>query len=131
MTTADLVAGLVRANLAASGAILLVWALRTPVRRRFGPHNGYALWLAVPAAVAGGLTPQGAAQWSEALASAGAAGRVWLAAPGRAEALAALWLAGVAACLAIGAWRQGRFLALARAGRAGPATLGVIAPRLV
>ena len=32
----DILAGLVRANLAASVAILLIWAIRKPVRGRFG-----------------------------------------------------------------------------------------------
>ena len=36
------------ANLALAAAVLLVLALRRPVRKTFGARNAYALWLIVP-----------------------------------------------------------------------------------
>jgi beta-lactamase regulating signal transducer with metallopeptidase domain len=130
MTTADLLIALARANLAAGAAALVVLALRGPVRRGFGAHLGYALWALVPAAAAGSLAPaQDWAGWSGAIA-AGAEGRAWLGG-GRADSLAALWLAGLAASVALALWQQARFAAAARAGRAGPAVIGVLQPRLV
>lgn len=134
MTTADLIAGLLRANLAAGAAILLVLALRTRARRLFGAHLAYGLWLMVPAAVAGVLIPTpplGAPGWAAVIAGAGDAGRAWLSAAGNAYAVAALWLAGFAANAALAFWRQSRFAAVVRAGRAGPAVVGVLRPRLV
>ncbi len=127
MTTADLIVTLARANLAASGAILLVLALRALSRRLCGAHIAYGLWLLPPAAVAGGLMPG----WTDALVAADDAGRTWLDGAGRADGMAVLWAAGLAASIAMALWRQARFDAAARAGRAGPAVVGVIAPRLV
>jgi beta-lactamase regulating signal transducer with metallopeptidase domain len=127
MTTADLVIALARANLAGGAAILAVLALRRPARRLCGAHVAYALWLLPPLAAMGAVTPG----WSEAVAGADDAGRTWLEEAVRADGLAALWFAGFAASAALGLWRQARFAAAARAGRAGPAVVGVIAPRLV
>jgi beta-lactamase regulating signal transducer with metallopeptidase domain len=132
MTTADLLLGLARTNVTASVAILLALALRVPVRRGFGAHVAYSLWLLAPAAALGSLMP--AADWSGwpgPVAVAGDASRAWLGETGRAGDLAALWLAGFAANAALALWRQRRFEAAARAGRAGPAAMGVIEPRIV
>jgi beta-lactamase regulating signal transducer with metallopeptidase domain len=133
MTTAELLVGLARVNLAAGAAILIVLALRAPARRAFGAHLGYGLWLMVPAAAAGALTPAaiGSPGWAPAIASAGETGRAWLAGAGHASSLAALWLVGFAASAALALWRQSRFAAAERAGRAGPAVSGVLRPRLV
>ncbi len=133
MTMAELLSGLARANLAGGAAILLVLALRAPARRAFGAHLAYRLWQTVPAAAAGALTPAaiGSPGWAPAIASAGESGRVWLAGAGHAAALAALWAVGFAANAVLALWRQSRFAAAARAGRAGPAVSGVLRPRLV
>ena len=133
MTAADLLLALARANVAGGASILLVLALRSPARRAFGAHVAYGLWLMVPAAAAGALTPSaiGSPGWAPALAAAGDAGRAWLAGGGHAGAFAALWLAGFAANAALALWRQSRFAAAARAGRAGPAVAGILRPRLV
>jgi beta-lactamase regulating signal transducer with metallopeptidase domain len=133
MTTAELILALVRANLAAGPAILVVLTLRAPARRLFGAHLAYGLWLMVPAAAAGALTPTaiGSPGWAPAIAAAGETARAWLAGPGRAGGLAALWLAGFAGSAALALWRQSRFAAATRAGRAGPAVTGVVRPRLV
>lgn len=133
MTMAELLIGLARANLAAGAAILMVLALRAPARRAFGAHVAYGLWLIVPAAAAGALTPAaiGSPGWAPAIAAAGESGRAWLAGAGHASSLAALWLLGFSASAALALWRQSRFAAAARAGRAGPAVTGVLRPRLV
>jgi beta-lactamase regulating signal transducer with metallopeptidase domain len=133
MTTAELLVGLARANLAAGAAILMVLALRTSARHAFGARLGYGLWLMVPAAAAGALTPAaiGSPGWAPAIAAAGASGRAWLAGSGHAPVLAALWAVGFASSAALALWRQSRFAAAARAGRAGPAVTGVLRQRLV
>jgi beta-lactamase regulating signal transducer with metallopeptidase domain len=127
--TADLLLALARCNVAAGAAILAVLALREPLRRWFGAHHAYAAWLIVPLAAAGSLMP--------ARLASGSAGAVedhvlgWLAGGGHAEALMLFWLGGALAGMAIAVWRQMRFAAAVRAGRAGPAAVGVIQPRLV
>jgi beta-lactamase regulating signal transducer with metallopeptidase domain len=130
--TAEVLLALARANVAGSLAILLVLALRAPARRWFGAHRAYALWLAVPLAVAGSLTP--------AAGASGAAGPVevtsdqisaWLSTGHHGQTLVIIWLAGFAASLAFAASRQLRFLAAVKAGLAGPAAVGVFAPRMV
>lgn len=128
MTTADFAFALLRVNVAASGAIALVFALRGMTRRWFGPHLGYGLWLLVPIAAAGALAPGPA----HGLASAvGGAGKDWISAGARATVLCGFWAAGVFAAAMVGTWRQFRFALAARAGRAGPAVVGAILPRLV
>jgi beta-lactamase regulating signal transducer with metallopeptidase domain len=52
-----ILSALLRANLAGAAAILLVLALRGPVRRRFGAASAYLLWSAVPIVVLAGLLP--------------------------------------------------------------------------
>ena len=130
--TADLLLALARCNIAAGVAIVAVLVLRSPLRRWFGAGPAYAAWLIVPLAAAGSLMP--------AELASGAAGPVettndhaahWLSAGGHAGALAGLWLSGALAAMAVSAWRHGRFRAAMKAGRAGPAAVGVIQPRLV
>ena len=48
------------ATLAGSAALLLVLALRRPVRARLGASAAYALWLCVPVALLAVLLPRGA-----------------------------------------------------------------------
>lgn len=131
MTTADLLIDCLEANLATGVAILAVLALRSPIRRAFGARLAYALWLVPPAAAAGSLWGLSSPGGAGALTAAANAGLDWLAPPGRAGALAALWLAGLAANMGLALWRQGQFAAIERAGRAGPAVVGVLQPRLV
>jgi len=129
---ADLLLALARCNVAASAAILAVLALREPLRQWLGAGRAYAVWLVVPLAAAGSLMPP-------TLAS-GAPGSVeatndrllaWLSVADHARAVIGLWLAGALAAGATAAWRHRRFSEAVRAGRAGPAVVGVIRPRLV
>jgi beta-lactamase regulating signal transducer with metallopeptidase domain len=131
MMTTDLLVALAKANLAAGVALLAVLALRAPARRVVGAGLAYALWLAVPAAAVGSLLPGlHTPGWPAAIAAASDTGRAWLTAS-RADALFQVWLIGFAANVALALWRQGRFAAAERAGRAGPAVVGVLQPRLV
>ena len=50
MNSTDLLRLLLETTLAGSAAVLLVLALRVPVRRWLGASAAYLLWLAVPAA---------------------------------------------------------------------------------
>ena len=72
--------------------------------------------------------------------SAGAAGPVettsdqalaWLSAGGHAGAIGVVWLCGAVFAVGLAVWRHARFAAAIKAGRAGPAAVGVIRPRLV
>jgi beta-lactamase regulating signal transducer with metallopeptidase domain len=128
---ADVLIALARANLAASLAIVLVFLARASVRRWFGAQLAYAAWILVPIAAAGSLTPLDVS--ARPLASArqiSLAAKAWLTA-GPDAFLAGLWLIGVAASLGWVAWSQFRYSQAARAGLAGPAVFGVVAPRLV
>jgi beta-lactamase regulating signal transducer with metallopeptidase domain len=105
-------------------AILAVLALRTPVRRRFGAEIAYRLWAAPPLAALATVTPLKVAETPvRPLAH--------FTPPHLSPVLLVVWALGIAA-VAVLMWRAQRaFLRAARAGRAGPAVVGVIAPRLV
>ena len=119
----EVVAALAGVNLAAAVAILLVLAIRPAVRRTFGPEVAYRLWAIPPAAGLATLLPARVAEGPPPAPEASE--------PGLAAALLALWLAGAILAVLWLALLQVRFLRLARAGRTGPAVIGVIAPRLV
>jgi beta-lactamase regulating signal transducer with metallopeptidase domain len=136
---------LVRAQAAASLAVLLVLILRAPARRRIGVGLTYRLWLLAPAAVfispfptlseflhratpvAGApLGPGGsiAAICLEALT----ANAFWRHA---APTLTSVWAMGAGALASLFLMSELRFRRLARLGLAGPAMVGVAAPRFV
>jgi beta-lactamase regulating signal transducer with metallopeptidase domain len=137
---ADILAILLGVNLALAAAVAAVMVLRLPVRRLFGARIAYGLWI-LPALVAlAMLLParvvtvrlaapaMQAAETATTLPSAAAP----VAAPLDATSLlAGLWLGGLLACLAWQAWRQVQFGRATRAGRAGPAVVGLLRPRLV
>lgn len=112
-----------QANAAAAAAIGLVAAVRLPVRRLYGAETAYQLWRIPPAAALAGLVlffvnlPRG---FEAPPAAAALAGPALLA-----------WLVGVLAMGAAFARAQARFHAELRAGRAGPAVVGLISPRIV
>ena len=150
--SATMLEALLRANLAGSAAILLVLALRRPVRRRLGPMAAYLLWSAVPLCALAGLLPPPAA--SNALAPAvtlmaSAAHGLQPLTRGAAtfaDPLIAAWAAGVLAMALLLARRQARFVrSLGRLeplegasgvlrgehSGAGPFVLGSLRPRIV
>ena len=57
MASHELLQGLIVATVAGSAAIVLVLALRLPMRRMFGAQVAYALWLLVPLMLAATLLP--------------------------------------------------------------------------
>ncbi len=122
--TSEILNILIRANLAGGAAILVVLALRIPARRAFGPEVAYRLWMAPVLAAAATLIPRiapGAVHNSLSVAAFGAS-PTWI---------AVAWVLGLLAAGAL-LWRaQARFIAEARAGRAGPSVVGVIAPRIL
>jgi TonB family protein len=150
--SALLLAALLRANLAAGAAVVLILVLRRPVRHRFGALAAYALWLVAPICAAASLIPVEAPP--EALApvvrlvsaATTAATPLVRQAPDLASILVLAWLVGVIATFSLLAWRQTRFVrslgrlvptqtdrSLLRAERQGfgPAVIGALRPRIV
>ncbi len=116
MTSADLLSWLGEASLVLGVVVLVVLAAGRIARLRVGAGWIYALWLAVPAALAASLTPNGLVDAPFSLTvSAGTSGAFGRAAdaPGAGAASAfagtvlAIWLAGAAAFLFC-AWRAQR-----------------------
>lgn len=144
--------GLVRANLLAAAAIVLVLLARRPVRRRFGARVAYALWAAPPVVALASLLPQAEVPTPlepiGVLAGAAADSLAPPIPPGPdlPALLAAVWLGGVLATALMLAQRQSRFMAslgrlqplpgapgVLRAERpgVGPAVVGALRPRIV
>lgn len=143
---------LLRLNLAAAAAILVVMFLRRGVRRVVGARAAYALWLAVPAAVIAGLVPAriltiplpGVSQLSP------AGDTLAPLAPAQPPALPfdwaaltfGLWITGALLGLSWLVWRHCRFMATVSrwdakdrvrslADGVGPAVVGVVAPKIL
>ena len=132
-------ATLLRANLALAVAVAGVMVLRLPVRRLFGARVAYGLWILPPLAALAMLVPARVVTIRLPVATiekaetafAPTATTTGTAPFDLQPLLAALWLAGVVACLAWQVWRQVQFARAARAGRAGPAVVGLLRPRVV
>ncbi len=140
----DLLVTLLRLNLAVAAAVALAMLLRLPARRLFGARIAYGLWSLVPLAALAMLlparivtvvqaeAPSGAPQVLPSIASmAGASPTLPPTEHGLRSLLAALGIAGAAASLLYLVWRQAQFGRAIREGRAGPAVIGVLRPRIV
>jgi beta-lactamase regulating signal transducer with metallopeptidase domain len=149
----EILDALIRANLAAGAAILLVLVLRKIARRTVGARVAYGLWLLPPLAGAAVLAPARrivvaaqtapppsiTAAFEAAPVGVGAVGTGPLAAvPVQAGLqldarflILMAWLMGVAGAALVMAYLQRRFIAEASKGAIGPAVVGVIAPRIV
>lgn len=153
----EILLDLLRANLAAAAAILVVLLLRRPVAHRFGAGAAYALWAVAPLAALASLMPARRVLVVEPAAAPASVSAVepLAAAPAPTVAtlpiasldvtpvLLALWLAGAFACLAVLFWRQRNFsralgpltseagLYRSRAAGVGPALIGSLRPRIV
>lgn len=125
MTTEALLAGLIRANLVGGAAVLVVLALRIPLRRLFGPEVAYGLWAAPPLAAFATLLPARTENGAD------ARGFIAAAVGDHSDALLLLWIAGFAAVFAGLVMAQRRFMDAVRRGKAGPSVVGVISPRIV
>jgi len=136
---------LVRAQAAVSLAVLLVLILRAPARRRIGVGLTYRLWLLAPAAAFISPFPTLSEFLHHAPFVAGASGGVgdsvaavclqiltanapWLRA---APLLTFVWAMGALALATLFLGAELRFRRRARLGLAGPAMVGVAAPRFV
>lgn len=134
---ADVLLGLIRLNLAASAAILLLLVLRKPAQRIFGPEVAYGLWLVAPLAAIASLAPAPMAAEGGAPTVAQAAAQAlksWMEGSGladRAGLAISAWLVGAAVVFAMMARAQMAFRRRAAAGQAGPALMGAISPRFV
>jgi beta-lactamase regulating signal transducer with metallopeptidase domain len=122
---AEVLTHLAFCNLAAGLAILLVLTLRRPVRALFGAEVAYLLWLLPLAAGFAALLPARAAE-----PGADAARRFMLSGD-HAAMLGGVWIAGAVIAFGLLVWGQARFLQRARAGKAGPAVVGVLTPRMI
>jgi len=120
----SILADLLRVNLAGACAVLAVLLLRVPARRLVGPEMAYILWAAPPLAALATLMPAPVVDGFPPADALAYAIRDW-----SGPALA-VWGLGVAFMLAGLGWAQRRFVVAARAGKAGPAVVGVIAPRI-
>ncbi|MFL5295044.1 MAG: M56 family metallopeptidase [Phenylobacterium sp.] len=138
----DALALVLRLNLAASAAVILVLLLRAPARRLFGTRIAYWLWTLPALAALAMLLPPRVVTLAETgwimPASPPMQPAVVPALPISASALPDLqqvavivWLLGAAFALGHLAWRQARFASAVRDGLAGPAVLGVLRPRIV
>jgi beta-lactamase regulating signal transducer with metallopeptidase domain len=137
----DALAPLLQANLAAAAAVALVLALRLPARRLFGARIAYGLWVLVPLAALATLLPERVVTVrASVVASAQATPAIFESATPVMQAPAsfdpwplavAVWIAGGLVSLAWLGWRQAQFGRAVREGRAGPAVVGVLRPRIV
>ncbi len=123
--TSDILAALLRFNLVLSLGVIVVLALRFLIRRLFGPEIAYGLWAVPPVAALASILPARVDDGApEIHALAAALADVSL--PGLVA-----WAAGVALVITGLAHAQARFNRLAARGQAGPAVVGVIAPRVL
>jgi beta-lactamase regulating signal transducer with metallopeptidase domain len=120
----SILADLVRVNLAGAAAILVVLAIRVPARRYVGPEMAYALWAAPPLVALATLMPAPVVDGVPPDDVLAIALKDW------SGVALAVWLLGVAVVIAALAYAQKAFVTAARAGKAGPAVVGVIAPRV-
>lgn len=119
-----LVLALTRVQIAAAVAVLLVLLLRVPVRHLFGARLAYGLWAIVPVAAAAGIFPS----LSETLEVGTPTAPL---APGLATKFLALWLIGVGLFGGFMLWQEQAFRRTAARGKAGPAVMGALWPRIV
>lgn len=156
----DLILFLAKANLAMAAAVLLVLALRKPVRAAFGARSAYALWLVVPLSILALLIPartvvlpyeppqvvahapaKAAASVATSVEASGAPERFRRLPIG--EVVFGLWVLVALGGLVVQAERQRRFVrSLGKLSAAdgllwsdrpgvGPAVIGALAPRVV
>jgi TonB family protein len=141
-----------KANLVLALAVLAILALRRPVRQRFGPLAGYALWLVAPICVAANLAPVHAppAVAAPVLTLVGAGAKslapVTQQAANLSPLLTVVWVIGVLVVASFFALRQAQFVralgrltplesdpAILRGEHlgGGPMLLGAVRPRIV
>jgi beta-lactamase regulating signal transducer with metallopeptidase domain len=133
MVTELLVLMFLKAQVAATGAILLVLLLRYPARRWIGAELSYRLWAIVPAAAAASLLPTLPLflQFDyKTDVLMGSSPVVWAPVLRHAPALALLWLLGALVLAGLFLLAEIRFQRRVSKGLAGPAITGAW-PRMV
>ena len=150
MTAETILTGLLRLNVIASAAILLVLLLRPVTLRLVGARVAYWLWLVVPFAMTASVLParepivvvpapafvlatpeptdQGSDSVSPPIEESTVAATRFVALPPLADVLVAIWLLGACALLARSIVTTRR---LAADPQVGPALVGVLRPKLV
>ncbi len=128
-----LAVSLLKAELAVSGAAVLVLCLRRWTRRLAGAEVAYALWALIPLAAVASLFPT----WADVSEIAprfrlvfqeSSADAFWTWAP---RLILTVWLSGAALYVALLTAGEHRFQGMAKRGEAGPAVVGVGWMRLV
>jgi len=127
---------LLRAALFAGLAIVVLLVLRKPLRRWLGPALAYQAWLLVPLVVIASCLPARPAQALQSVevlrpVQSLAAQVTTAQSSGHAESLLLAWAVGALAMALRFALGQRAFLRRARAGAAGPASVGLLHPRIV
>lgn len=124
-TLVDLAAAaVIRAETAGSLAVALVMTLRLPARRAFGAEAAYRLWALPPAIAALSLFPSFSEFFGPPIRNGDAS-------IPHAALILQVWALGVVAAAAVMAASEAAFRRKALQGRAGPAVMGVLWPRLV
>lgn len=124
MLTELLAMTLIRAQIAAAAAVVLVLVLRIPARRLFGARLTYGLWAMVPTAAAASAFPSLAETLEVGAPTAPLGGDL----PGL---ILCLWLLGGLTLAAVFLGQERAFARRAKRGQAGPAVMGALWPRLV
>lgn len=133
----DLTSLILRGALFAGLAVLVLLILRRPLRRWLGAALAYQAWLLVPLVVMASLAPGRPAQALQAVQVLrpvqSLAAQATAAAPssGHADTLLLAWAIGAAAMALRFVLGQRAFLRQARDGAAGPASVGLLRPRIV
>jgi len=127
---------LLRAALFAGLAIVLLLAARKPLRRWLGAALAYQAWLLLPLVVLASFLPGRPAQALQSVevlrpVQSLAAQATIVPSSGHAEPLLLAWAVGALAMALRFAFGQRAFLRQARAGAAGPASVGLFRPRIV
>jgi beta-lactamase regulating signal transducer with metallopeptidase domain len=124
---AALVAAWLGANVAGAAAVLLVTIGRLPLRRFLGPAAAYRLWLLPPMALFLALLLLFVPGHDDRISTAA---RLGILLPELGYGIP-IGLAGAAGLAGFFAFAQARFMRAVAAGRAGPAVVGFISPRVV
>lgn len=128
---------ILRGALFAGLAILVLLVLRRPLRRWLGAALAYQAWLLMPLVVFASLAPSRPAQVLQTIQvlrpvqSLAAQATAAVPSSGQADMLMLAWAIGAAAMALRFALGQRAFLRRARAGAAGPASVGLFRPRVV
>lgn len=122
-----LMVALIGANVTAGAAVAVVAVGRLLARRSLGPAAACQLWFLPPLVLIASMLVFLIPRQDRALSAAGA----FAAQTPHLALVTAFWAAGALGLGALFAVAQARFLAQVRAGRGGPAVIGLISPRIV